>query len=63
MVIMRVVEIGCLFHLSLMCWIIWGERNGRTFEGVELSLISIKYLCWRTSYDWMSSLAMFVPLL
>ena len=35
-----------------LIWCIWRERNARSFEGCECSLLEIKSLFLHTLYDW-----------
>ena len=44
---------ACLF------WCIWRVRNHHTFEGVELSLLNIKFIFLRTLYDWFPNTSSF----
>ena len=37
---------GCLM------WIVWTERNRRSFEDTEKSLVQLQALCQKTLFDW-----------
>ena len=37
---------------SCLMWCIWKERNRRTFERKELSLLNLKLIFLKTLYEW-----------
>ena len=39
---------------ACLMWCIWQEQNQRTFEGVKLSLLNLKFLFLKSMYDWCS---------
>jgi hypothetical protein len=39
-----------------LMWYIWRERNARTFEGCELSIVEMKQLFYRVLMDWMAAI-------
>ena len=38
-------------------WIMWKERNNRTFEAVECPSVELKMIFHRTLYEWMTTLS------
>ena len=40
-------------------WCIWRERNARTFEDCELSVVELKLHFYRSLLDWMSATGLF----
>ena len=38
--------------LGCLMWIVWTERNRRSFEDTEKSLIQLQALCRKTLFDW-----------
>lgn len=49
-------EIWNAIPLGLM-WILWREWNGWTFEGLEQSMLEVKFILLCLLYDWMASLS------
>ena len=37
---------------SYLMWIVWTERNRRSFEDTEKSLVQLQALCQKTLFDW-----------
>lgn len=37
---------------SCLMWIVWTERNRRSFEDTEKSLVQLQALCQKTLFDW-----------
>ena len=35
-----------------LMWIVWMERNRRSFEDIEKSLVQLQALCLKTLFDW-----------
>ena len=35
-----------------LMWIVWTERNWRSFEDTEQSLVQLQALCQKTLFDW-----------
>ena len=69
----RVIEVFCCWQGSLgrhqnlviwkaiphcLMWCIWRERNARTFEGCELSIVEMKQLFYRILMDWMAAIGL-----
>ena len=40
-------------------WCLWRERNVRTFEDCELSVVELKLHFYRSLLDWMSATGLF----
>ena len=40
-------------------WCLWRERNARTFEDCELSMVALKLHFYRSLLDWMSVTGLF----
>jgi hypothetical protein len=40
-------------------WCLWRERNARTFEDCELSVVELKLHFYRSLLDWMSATGLF----
>jgi hypothetical protein len=38
--------------------LVWKERNARTFEGSELSVVELKLQLYRSLMDWMSAIGL-----
>lgn len=53
-------EIWNAIPLGLM-WILWREWNRWTFEGLERSMLEVKFILLCLSYDWMASLSSHSP--
>ena len=52
----RIGDVWSAIPLCIM-WILWKERNNRTFEGVEWPSVELKLLFLRTLYEWMTALS------
>ena len=37
---------------SCLMWIVWTEKNRRSFEDTEKSLVQLQALCLKTLFDW-----------
>ena len=37
---------------TCLMWIVWMERNRRSFEDTEKSLVQLQALCQKTLFDW-----------
>jgi hypothetical protein len=42
---------------ACLIWCIWREHNQRTFEGLESSLLNLKFDFLETLYDWCSNIS------
>ena len=42
-----------------LMWCLWRERNARTFEGCELSVVELKLQFYRYLFDWLSATGLF----
>ena len=45
--------------LHCLMWCLWRERNTRTFEGCEQSVVELKLQFYRSLFDWMSAIEFF----
>ena len=54
---------GDIWNAIPLCmrWIIWKERNCRTFEGIKQSMMAVKLLFICTLYEWMVFEQSFIP--
>ena len=37
---------------ACLMWIVWTERNRRSFEDIEKSLVQLQALCQKTLFNW-----------
>ena len=42
-----------------MMWCLWRERNARTFEGCETSVVDLKLQFYRCLFDWLTNTGLF----
>ena len=40
-------------------WCLWRERNARTFEGCELSIVALKLQFYHSLFHWLSATGLF----
>ena len=40
------------YGICRLMWIFWTERNRRSFEATEKSLVQLQALCQKTLFDW-----------
>ena len=51
-----IVDVWSALPLCIM-WILWKERNNKTFEGVECPSMELELLFLQTLYEWMTALS------
>ena len=48
----KLIQTFGIWFLACLMWIVWTERNRRSFKDTEKSLVQLQALCQKTLFDW-----------